>query len=319
MARQEGSNWIADGIDKNGKRRRLTFKKKERAVDHERAVLGNHSHYTIGHLFPQWSKELWLGTKNEYEALLLTKRVIVALGKDTNIRAINRAVVKKFAADALASGNTQSTVNRKLSCLSKLLHHGVEEEVIEEAPEIKLKKDPDARRFRVLSEDEEDRLLAAFEDENVRQFVSFLIDTGCRYGETARLEWRDVDNRSIMIWKSKTGKPRPVPLTPRAYLALVWARGQGHARPWESIVYRTFMLRWHKARVAAGLDEEVIPYACRHTCATRLALGGLDPFRLMKWMGHDNIATTQLYIQLNTSNLDAGVDILSRKPTLRTV
>src|SRR6185437_2038457 len=131
--------------------------------------------------FPKWAEELWLGTKNEYDALGRTKLVIKAFGKDTHIREITRARIKQFSLDMLAQGNTQSTVNRKLSVLSKLLEHAVEEELLEEAPYIKLKQDPDARRFRVLSHEEEDRLLPAFEEERDRQFVSFLLYTGCRY------------------------------------------------------------------------------------------------------------------------------------------
>src|SRR5436190_838292 len=83
------------------------------------------------------------------------------------------------------------------------LKYAVEEEAIEEAPTISLKQDPDARRFRVFSYAEEDKLLAKFRYEVDRRFVEFLLDTGCRYGETERLTWLDFSHneRTITIWK----------------------------------------------------------------------------------------------------------------------
>jgi site-specific recombinase XerD len=314
MTRQRGGSYVADGVDRLGKRRRVHFRSLERAKDYEDQILSHGYQYTVGHLFPKWADELWSGTKNQVDALNRTKLVIQALGKDTPIAKVDRASIKKLSADWLAHGNTQATVNRKLSILSKLMKHAVDEEVIEEAPKIVLKHDPDSRRFRVLSESEEDRLLAAFEREDTRRFVEFLLDTGCRYSEPIRLEWDDIDHtrRRIMIWKSKTGRPRPIPLTDRAYAALMWTKAQGWERPWSRIVYRSFMTRWHVARVKAGLGPDVIPYVCRHTCCTRLVLGGLDPFRLKNWMGHADISTTDRYFQMNADDLQQGAAILSR-------
>lgn len=315
MARKRGKKFIADGIDSHGKRRRIAFRTEEMAEEYKAKVLNAGYQMTVGHLFPKWSEEIWTGTKAEYNALGLSKLVIKALGPTLPITEITRATIKKLSDDWLAGGNTQATVNRKLSCLSKLLDHAVEEEILEDRPKITLKGQADSRRFRVLSYEEEDTLLRSFRYDVDRLFTGFLIDTGCRYSETERLEWRDLSHneRRIMVWKSKTGKPRPIPLTDRAFDALMWSKKEGFQRPWEALTYRAFMQRWHLAREAAELDEECIPYVCRHTCATRLALGGMDVFRLMKWMGHSNIATTQRYIQLNPADLDEGVSILARR------
>ena len=313
--RQERGKWLADGFNEHGVRKRHRFATKEQAQQFEDKLLHHKTSHHVGALFPKFAHEVWAGTKNEYEAIKLTHRVIKALGPKTAIKSIDRARIKKLSEGWLAEGNTQSTVNRKLSCLSKLLKHAVEEEVIDEAPSISLKHDPDARRFRVFSYEEEDALIANLRYEVDRRFVGFLIDTGCRYGETERLTWLDVSHnqRTITIWKSKTGKPRTIPLTDRAYDALEWVRRQGRERPWEDITYRAFMQRWHAAREAAGLGEDCIPYVCRHTCATRLALGRMDVFRLMQWMGHTNVMTTRRYIQLDSADLQTGVDILSRR------
>ncbi|MBV8833437.1 MAG: tyrosine-type recombinase/integrase [Acidobacteriaceae bacterium] len=41
-----------------------------------------------------------------------------------------------------------------------------------------------------------------------------------------------------------------------------------------------------------------VPYSLRHTCLTRWANAGMNPFNLQYLAGHENIATTLRYIHL---------------------
>jgi integrase len=91
-----------------------------------------------------------------------------------------------------------------------------------------ISKADEVRRERVLSHDEEQRLLKAclIRDANRRQrrlhlhaLIICALDTAMRKGEMLKLIWRDVDFTDSIIkiraMNSKTATPRTVALTPR--------------------------------------------------------------------------------------------------------
>lgn len=71
--------------------------------------------------------------------------------------------------------------------------------------------------------------------------------------------------------------------------------------------------RWETMREAINLND-VTPHVLRHTCCTRLVLGGVDVKRVMEWMGHDAIVTTMRYMQIKPTSLEEIVHILERNP-----
>jgi hypothetical protein len=131
----------------------------------------------------------------------------------------------------------------------------------------------------------------------------------------------------VTFWKTKTDKPRTIPLTGKAKEAIAWAK-EKHPIPnahdpsrrlpqasnfvFSTICYDTFYNEWNRAVKLAGYgnDDELVPYVLRHTCATRLAQGGMSELRLMKWMGHKSLMTTRRYTHLTVDDLQVGVRIL---------
>ena len=49
---------------------------------------------------------------------------------------------------------------------------------------------------------------------------------------------------------------------------------------------------------AAGIEKRITPHSLRHTFATQKARMGATAFQLRDFLGHANLATTQLYVHL---------------------
>jgi integrase/recombinase XerD len=90
---------------------------------------------------------------------------------------------------------------------------------------------------------------------------------------------------------------RPKLVTPRSG-AEIFLSIRGHpltpARIWQLVR--------HYARLA-GIEEAVHPHQLRHSFATHLLAGGADLRIIQEMLGHASIATTQIYTQVDRSQL----------------
>lgn len=90
---------------------------------------------------------------------------------------------------------------------------------------------------------------------------------------------------------------RPKLLSPRSGAA-IFLSVRGHpltpARIWQ-------LVRYYAKR--AGIEEAVHPHQLRHSFATHLLAGGADLRIIQEMLGHASIATTQIYTQVDRSQL----------------
>jgi integrase len=190
------------------------------------------------------------------------------------------------------------SANRVLTMLKAALNHAYDEGHVANRDAWGRRLAPfenvDVARVRYLTVAEVRRLLNAC-DADFRQLVRAGLESGCRYGELIRLEVSDFnpDAGTLLIRKSKSGKPRHVMLTDegaaffREHCAgrdgseLIWRRDVGGG--WQtSDQARPMREACARAKIAPAITFHIL----RHTWASHAAMNGVPLMVVAKNLGH---------------------------------
>lgn len=272
--------------------------------------------YTLKEFIRKYGEGIWEGKANYPQSMMNCKGFIKFFGESKLITDISPIDIEDFVQHCKTElRNSDRTINRKMSTLRMLLKKAKRLGLIQKLPEIEHRKEGRGRT-RFLSDHEEDLLLKSAKSHpnpEVYARIIFMLDTGARDGEVRNLTWDDIDlsKGRVTFWKTKTDRPRTLPLTQRVQEALKRSKDQGHIKPFP-MSYTTFLETWNSLLDKMGMarDKTLVPYVLRHTCATKLVRRGVDIRRVKDWMGHTNIVTTMVYAHLAPNDLESCVSVL---------
>ncbi len=227
--------------------------------------------------------------------------------RQEKIAITDRDIMDKIVPVLRQKDNKNSTINRKIAPLSKLIRKHFETlGITAHLSFSKLRES--GGRIRFLSNDEEILLLRVIgqKDASMANLTLFLLETGARVGEALKLQWTDVSDNSVTFWETKNSTPRTVPLTEEAQRVLnLQRRLYPRHGPFASIQYPRYNYAWNRARKIMMLehDDQFVPHCLRHTCASRLAQQGVDIKRIQEFLGHKTLTMTLRYAHLLPSHL----------------
>lgn len=288
--------------------------RKPKAVREE----GIPKYWTIGKAVEVTRSSHWAGMRSELTSALNSQILLDYFGKNCSMSKINAVAIDRFAAHCMEQGNSDSTINRKLSCLRKVMQVAQDRGGCPVIPKVPKRKEYQGR-VRFLDSQEEVELISLLRrwsrDEEADAVV-VLIDTGMRYGEFTSVTRRDIDLQQglISVWENKGDLPRSVPMTTRVK-EIVENRIALTTNATDRLFpYPKGWLRktWDRAATIMGLgvDKQFVPHALRHTCASRLVQRGVPLKVVQEWLGHKGISTTMRYAHLSPKNLLEAVHAL---------
>lgn len=212
-------------------------------------------------------------------------------------------------------GYSRGTCNRCLRLVKHALNMAVKWEIPlitrNVSQGVPAYEDPPTKE-RFLTQEETQRLFEAVllsENTMLRYIVPMLILTGARKHEVLEARWEDFDTDSHQwrIPKTKSGKPRYVPLSD-SVIELLEAIPRHEESEWiftnpkTNKPYTRFYKSWDRARRIANLADVRI-HDLRHSFASFLVNSGRSIYEVQKILGHSDVRVTQRYAHLSQNTL----------------
>lgn len=214
---------------------------------------------------------------------------------------------------ALEGDHRGSTLNRYRAVVSAICSWAIRTGTLDQNPArlVRAARE-DGQRTRFLSNEEEKNLLAKIEASHAAYapLVRLALHTGLRRGEQWALRWEDVDLEAgiLAVRRSKSGRPRFVPINDVAREALLHLRKRGG----DMVCPHKDPRHWFEpAAKAAGLAR-FRWHDLRHTFASRLAMAGVSLVAIQQLLGHASVQTTMRYAHLAPSYARDAVLALGR-------
>jgi integrase len=197
---------------------------------------------------------------------------------------------------------TIAAVNRELAKMKRIFNWAIQHGFLLKSPfqsgEPLVSSADEVHRQRIISREEESRLLAAVDAEprraHLRGVLLIALDCALRRGEILTLKWADVDldRRTITVqaFNAKTARSRTVAMTRRVFEDLQ-ARYYATPRQPDELIFDVKGVKrsFKSACRAAGISDFRL-HDCRHVAISRMIRAGIPPVEVIRISGHINLS-----------------------------
>lgn len=305
-----------------------------KAEIHARQYLGVREEITVRQILESYLKApLAQATLKHARVFINVLQRYVSI--DVNASVFDPRELHRYREARLKEGNKDSSIRQHMRVFGSAWRRV--DAKIYNIPEITLPKfSVPKQRTEYLSEQDEDRLLGylltrkphasgtgewQFE---IHDVVVMLLDTGARYSEIARLEWKQVDlkQNTLELWRGKTDTASYVYMTDRVHRVL---QRREESKMHETWVFTNWERTSHRTDNTTYINQIIkasgVPYSVhtlRHTFATKMLKAGMTLNDVRVLLGHSSIQTTLRYGHLEASDASPkAVAILNQQNVAR--
>lgn len=237
--------------------------------------------------------------------------------------------IRYYLAKQVLNGNTKVTANNKRRALSSFYSWLRREEIISKNPMEKI--DPiktEKKQKKAFTEIEIEKMRCACRTKKETAQVEVLISTWARLSEVVNIKISDIhDNKITVLGKGQ--KERTVFLNAKAQIAianylkerednnpylfpgkigktgssLIWYQHKENVSPDRHIDQGSLGAQIRKLGKRAGVPD-AHPHRFRRTGATLALRHGMPLTTVSKILGHESIATTQIYLDITNADME---------------
>jgi len=216
------------------------------------------------------------------------------------------------------------TVRRDIADLSSAFSYAITKKYLNENLCKGIKKPKIIERLPLFFNDVEfETLLRAIDDTDLKELVTFAVNTGLRQSDLINLEWHQInfqshslilDNRNS---RTKSGKVHSIPLNIKA-LQILTDRQIKSPCSQRVFMYQSKPIKqmfishkFNKFVKKAGLNPQLTFHKLRNTFASWLVQRGVSIYHVSKLLTHSDLRVTQIYSHLRTEDLLKSVELLN--------
>jgi integrase len=261
------------------------------------------------------------------EALEWAAKPVLASWGDLQPGHISVKLCRDYAKGRRKIGRSNGTIIKELTNLRTALGWAVKQRWITSAPYIEIPPAPPPRD-KWLTREQADRLLQAAASRHIKLFAMLALHTAARSGAILDLTWDRVNFDLGLIEFDRPGKLRTkkkravVPINETLRKELEWhaeIAQTDYVIEYDDMPVGSIKKAFGRAAKKAGLD--CTPHTLRHTAGTWMAMGGIDMDTISRYLGHDNVRTTERiyakyhpeYLRKAARALEGVTDLMTQK------
>lgn len=262
---------------------------------------------------------------NYGEAIKNFNRYIKSLDENATLETADTDMVRDWISSLMEQGQKATYVNLQLSAVKSMYRYALKREIIEKDPAHAVKgpkKEKVLPQF--LKESEANRLfddvpwdMSSHKEVRARTLLLLLYTTGFRLAEVLNLNDEDISfiNNEIKV-TGKRRKQRIVPMGNELSSALQQYQALRNATHSENPSHAFFLnekgTRITREQLYLTVREQLSrvttmkkrsPHVLRHTFATAMLNNGAKLGSVQKLLGHESIATTEIYTHVTFEDL----------------
>ncbi len=260
-----------------------------------------------------------LTKSNSYlESISFSFRQFISFCGDIPLHEIDTRTLDKFITSSFS--RTQRGAHHYYRTLKAAFNKAIEWNYISSNPFTKVKFPKLSKSFPgFISEDELLIILANTPYQYLKDIFIVGFYTGLRLGELINMQWswinffqNQITVRCTDEFITKSKKERIVPMSEKVRSVLINRFNSSLHQPNEVVFYRIKGRKLHQETISkqfkqevrkSNLNEKIHFHSLRHSFASLLAQKGVSLYIIKELLGHEDLATTQVYSHLQKQNL----------------